>query len=116
MNNGIADMIAAMSRANSPRGDGCELIYATWLGDRLRVDSLPIDIPAEMVDIDTSLLEHSIFVSMETTAPRTECGTICMKEQEMKIAARLKAGDKVFAIKMRGGERYAVVGIYCSAV
>ncbi|MBP0980682.1 MAG: DUF2577 family protein [Oscillospiraceae bacterium] len=116
MNNGIADMIAAMSRANSPRGEGCELIYATWLGDRLRVDSLPIDIPAEMVDIDTSLLEHSVIVSIETAAPRTECGTITIKQQEMKIAARLKAGDKVFAIKMRGGERYAVIGIYCSAM
>ena len=116
MNNGIADMIAAMSRANSPRGEGCELIYATWLGDRLRVDSLPIDIPAEMVDIDTSLLEHSVTVSAEIPAEMTGCEPIALSEQEIKIAARLKAGDKVFAVKKRGGERYAVIGIYCSAV
>lgn len=116
MNNGIADMIAAMSRANSPRGEGCELIYATWLGDRMRVDSLPIDIPAEMVDIERSLLEQSVTVSIEIPAAKTECGNISVKERQMKIAARLKAGDKVFAIKAPDGERYAVIGIYEPAV
>lgn len=116
MSNGIADMIAAMSRANSPRGEGVEMIYATWLGDRLRVDSLPIDIPAELVDIDSSLLEHSVAVTAEIPAEMTGCEPINLCKQEIKIAARLKTGDTVFAIKKRGSERYAVIGIYDSAV
>lgn len=116
MNNGIADMIAAMSRGNSPRGEGAELVYATWLGDRLRVDSLPIDIPAELVDIDSSLLEHSVEVTADIPAEMTGSGTVSLNGQEIKLAARLKSGDTVFAVKRRGGERYAVIGIYNSAM
>lgn len=112
MSKSISEMIAAISRGNSQAEEGCELIYATWLGDRLRVDSLPVDIPAEFVDIDERLLEHSEVVSFVLPDELTGHGAVNVNEREVKIAARLKYGDTVLAIKMRGGQRYAVIGIY----
>lgn len=112
MSAGIAEMIAAISRGYRMENEGCEPVYATWLGDRLRVDSLPIDIPAEQVDIDESLLERSERISITIPDELTGHGNVEISEGEVRIAARLKAGDRVFAIKTGNGNRYAVIGIY----
>lgn len=112
MGDGIAEMIAAISSGFGKEGEQCELIYATWLGDRLRVDSLPIDIPAEQVDIDERLLEHSAKISITIPEELTGDKTVRISEGEVRISAELKAGDRVFALKTQQGDRYAVIGKY----
>lgn len=109
-------MIAAIA-ADRTKGQHDELLYATWLGDRLRIDSLPVDIPAEMVDIDEGLLEHEVCITMQIPAQITQNGSdITLENAKATVGGRLKAGDKVYALRHDGGKRFSVIGIYRKAL
>ena len=113
----ILDIVTAIKRivADYIKNESLsDVAYATYTGAGLRVDSLPGEIPGDMVDIPLSLqtVEAKLSGTLEGEALSVEGAPvtkITLTDAEVTITRGLVPGDRVTVIKQRGGQRYSII-------
>ena len=97
----------------------CDIIYATFLGNALRIDALPIDVPLDMVHIPAKMQK----IEGKMTCTLTEGGgveiegggdmrSIRLTDVPVTIALEMKPGEHVLAARHNGGQRFTVLDKY----
>lgn len=94
----------------------CDIIHATYLGDALRIDALPLDLPLDMVNIPPKLqriegkmtctLKEGEGVEIEGSG---EVRSIKLTDVPVTITLELKPGDKVIAARHSGGQQFTIL-------
>lgn len=102
-------------RTESP----CDIIYATWLGNALRIDALPIDVPLDMVHIPAKMQEIEGKMTCELIEGEgveiEGSGTvrsIKLTDVPVTITLEMKPGDHVLAARHSGGQRFSILDKY----
>ncbi len=102
-------------RTESP----CDIIYATYLGNALRIDALPIDLPLNMVHIPAKM--QKIEGKMTCTLTEGEgveiegsgdVRSIKLTDVPVTITLEMKPGDHVLAARHGGGQRFTILDKY----
>ncbi len=102
-------------RTESP----CDIIYATWLGNALRIDALPIDVPPDMVHIPARMRKIEGKMTCELTEGEgveiVGSGTvrsIKLTDVPVTIALDITPGDHMLVARHAGGQRFTVLDKY----
>lgn len=91
-----------------------DVIHATYTGAGLKLDDRPNEIPAEFVDVPLSLQTVAATISGEFSgeclsvsgAPVTK---ITLTNAPVTITRGLLPGERVTAVRQRGGQRYSII-------
>lgn len=97
----------------------CDIIYATYLGNALRIDALPLDLPLNMVNIPAKMKK----IEGKMTCTLTEgdgveiegdgsVRSIKLTDVPVTIAVALQPGDHVLAARHGGGQRFTILDKY----
>ena len=97
----------------------CDIIYATWLGNTLRIDALPIDLPPQMVHVPVKMkkiegkmtceLKEGEGVEIEGSGT---VRSIKMTDVPVTITMEMTPGDHVLAARHAGGQRFTILDKY----
>ena len=98
-----------------------DLVYATYTGTALKVDSMQVEVPIDMVDIPPHLREIKGEISFTVTnTDRNADGqlilsaspaidNITINKMPVVLKTGLLPGDRVAAVQKRGGQKYAII-------
>lgn len=102
-------------RTESP----CEIGYATYLGNVLRIDALPMDVPLDMVHIPAKMkkIEGKLTCALiEGEGVEIEgSGTvrsIKLTDVPVTITMDMTPGDHVLVMRHAGGQKFTVLDKY----
>lgn len=97
----------------------CDIIYATHLGNALRIDALPIDLPLDMVHIPAKMqkIEGKMTCTLtEGEGVEIEGGgsvrSIKLTDVPVTITMEITPGDHVLVARHAGGQKFTVLDKY----
>ncbi|MEA5135272.1 MAG: DUF2577 family protein [Candidatus Fimivivens sp.] len=97
----------------------CDIIYATYLGNALRIDALPLDLPLDMVNIPSKMqkIEGKITCALKEGEGVEIEGSgsvrsIKLTDVPVTITLELKPGDHVLAARHKGGQKFTILDKY----
>ncbi|HWP51794.1 MAG TPA: DUF2577 family protein [Clostridia bacterium] len=113
------NLIKQISREAIRTQSPCDIIYATYLGNALRIDALPLDLPLNMVNIPAKMqkiegkmtceLKEGNGVEIEGSG---SVRSIKLTDVPVTITLELMPGDHVIAARHGGGQRFTILDKY----
>lgn len=89
-----------------------DTVYATWTGEGLKIDSKPVEIDKDFVEIPEHLKKYKVKVSFDLTQEELDNQVLIVKKSGEKVElSRLKFDKIPMEIeydKMEAGQRYLV--------
>lgn len=111
----VRDMVNSM--------DPSDAVYATYLGDCIKVDNKPETVPLDFVDIPDHLKDVEAYLSFTVTDTDTNedgelvlsagndphVSSLTVNKLKVTIERKLEYGDRLTVVKSAGGQRYTVL-------
>lgn len=112
----VIQLLRDISREAIRKDSPCDVVYATYLGNALRIDALPIDVPLDMVDIPFSMQKIEGTISCELNEGEGveiegsgNVKKIKLTDVPITITTGLKPGDHVIAARQQGGQKFSII-------
>ena len=80
----------------------CDVMYATYLGDSLKLDGKPLAVPLGMVDVPKHLTDYDVEVQ------QVENGLLIGERLTYRIFNALKPGDRVGVVQKFGAQKFLI--------
>ena len=112
-------LLKELSREAIQQRNPCDVIYATYMGNALRIDALPIDVPLDMVNIPPALQKIEGTITCEMTegegveiVSSGDVRSIKLTKVPVTIETGLNPGDHVIAARHQGGQQFSILHKY----
>lgn len=91
-----------------------DVVHATYTGTGLKIDNLPFEISADIVDVPLSLQTVSAtlsgtFEGVNLSVEGATVTKIALTNAPVTITRGLVAGDRVTVVSQHGGQRYSII-------